>query len=62
MRLETQHTVADIPPQIPLYSLGYISEFIAHGTGPIPGEKKAIYSIKPKTASHPVAFDAAAEV
>lgn len=39
MRFETQFEVDAIPPQIPLYLKGYISEFITHGTVPIPGEK-----------------------
>nr|GMD68098.1 UDP-glycosyltransferase 92A1-like [Ipomoea batatas] len=42
MRLDIQLTVADIPPHIPRYASGYISEFTVHGTGPIPGAKKAM--------------------
>ncbi|WVZ07272.1 hypothetical protein V8G54_020618 [Vigna mungo] len=53
IKFETQHTVADMPPQMPRYSSGYISELRVHGTGPIPGEKKPIYKAKPTTASHP---------
>ena len=39
IRFETQLEVDAIPPQIPLYLKGYISEFTTHGTVPIPGEK-----------------------
>ncbi|KAJ6866160.1 hypothetical protein NC652_037650 [Populus alba x Populus x berolinensis] len=53
IRLEIQLTVADMPPHIPRYCSGYISEFTVHGTGPIPGEKQAIYRANPKTAIHP---------
>ncbi|GKV53215.1 hypothetical protein SLEP1_g59751, partial [Rubroshorea leprosula] len=39
IKFETQQTVAAMPPHIPRYCSGYISEFTVHGTGPIPGEK-----------------------
>ena len=39
LRFETQTAADAIPPQIPLYLKGYISELITHGTVPIPGEK-----------------------
>lgn len=39
MRLEIQFAVAAIPPQMPRYLKGYISELTIHGTVPIPGEK-----------------------
>jgi hypothetical protein len=32
----------EIPPQIPLYHKGYISELITHGIVLIPGEKNMI--------------------
>lgn len=53
IRLDIQFAVAAIPPQTPLNLRGYISEFTIHGTVPIPGEKKMIYSAKPIRASHP---------
>lgn len=53
IRFEIQFTVADMPPHIPRYASGYISEFTVQGTGPIPGEKKAMYNANPKTATQP---------
>lgn len=53
MRFEIQFDVDAIPPHIPLYLNGYISEFTTHGTVPIPGEKNRMYSERPISASQP---------
>ena len=42
IKFDIQFAVAAIPPHIPRYFNGYISELTAHGTGPMPGEKHII--------------------
>ncbi|KAL7586352.1 hypothetical protein Lser_V15G38576 [Lactuca serriola] len=41
-KFDTQFTVTDILPHIPLYDSGYILEFTVHGTRSIPGAKNAM--------------------
>lgn len=53
-RFEVQLETAAIPPPMPLYLNGYISEFTIQGTVPMPGEYNMMYNPKRAIAKPPI--------